>query len=126
MEETRRSSRPFWAGLILTTVLVGLVALPSAAAHLECRVSDTTPSPGQTIGVAGRGFQPGTTVEIYFAQGGNQTLIGTAVVNQQERWSTQVTIPQSADPGSAQIVNRGFDAHSGNPAGCSILIRVTP
>lgn len=126
MEETRRSSRPFWAGLVLTTVLVGLVALPSTAFHLDCRVDDTTPAPGQTIGTAGRGWQPFTTTEIYFSQDGTQTLIGTAQVNSSERWSAQVTIPSSASPGPAQIVASGFEAHAGNPANCSTLIRVTP
>lgn len=126
MEATPRKSRSFWAGLVLITAFVGLVALPSAAFHTDCRVSDTTPAPGQTIGVAGRGWQPFTTVEIYFAQGGNQTLIGTATVNSEGRWSTQVTIPPSADPGSAQIVASGFEGHAGNPFNCRVLIRVTP
>ncbi|HEX2030498.1 MAG TPA: hypothetical protein VHL78_03735 [Actinomycetota bacterium] len=125
MENTRSSSRKLYLGLALAATLA-LVAVPATAAHIACRVSDTTPSPGETIGVAGDGFQPGSTVEIFYDDPTHQTLIGTATVNQRERFSANVTIPADAELGTAQIIVRGLDAHSGNPTSCSVTIRVVP
>jgi hypothetical protein len=68
-------------------------------------VSQSTASPGQTIGVSGGGFAPDKTLQVTYSD--PPTSLGTTKSDSAGNFSTQVTIPTNATPGTGRITVSG-------------------
>jgi hypothetical protein len=112
-----------FALMLFSVMLLAFMALPSSAADTTCQTNDTTPNQGQTVQVAGAHWQG--TVNIWFAQGGNQTLIATdSAGGQTGSVSTSATIPGGASDGHASLVFKGTPRDQGGGGSCQVNITV--
>ncbi|MCA1726428.1 MAG: hypothetical protein LC722_01865, partial [Actinobacteria bacterium] len=107
--------------VVVITITDGSGGSPSG---VSCAVSDSTPAEGQTIKVTGRKWLPRSTVTISFVQDGRRQAQTTARVYDDGRFSKQLTIPQSAHDGPAQIRVEGRDRNN-VPRTCTVNITVT-
>lgn len=103
------------------SVLMGIVALlalpavagaqqyPPSVANLT--VSDSTPGAGQQVSVTGSGFAPGANVVITFES--TPVTLATVVADAAGAFTTVVTIPANATPGTHTINATGTGAGGG-------------
>jgi LPXTG-motif cell wall-anchored protein len=107
---------------------VVLMAAPAAAQQYppavnSLTVSDTTPSPGQTISIEGRTFATGTTVTVTLAS--DPVVIGSAAADVSGVVSLQSTIPANTPLGEHTITAAG-QAPDGSELSLSVSINVVP
>lgn len=103
---------------LITVILTGVALLALAAPAMAqyppaapvVAVSDTTVVPGQTIGVAGDGWLPGSQVTFTFFS--TPVVLGTANVDANGQFTSQVTIPADATEGPHTLRTTGTDAAS--------------
>ena len=111
-------------GVIGVIGVIMAVAGPAYAAYPPggptAVASTTTVSPGQTITVSGHKWLPDSTVRLYL--GG--AFVKTAAVDP-GHFSTQVTIPSSAKPGTLPLTIRGSDSAAA-AAEVTIMLTVDP
>jgi LPXTG-motif cell wall-anchored protein len=103
-----------------------LMAAPAAAQQYppavnSLTVSDTTPTPGQTIGIEGRTFAAGATVTVTLAS--DPVVIGTAAADPSGVVSLQATIPAATPLGLHTITATG-QAPDGSELSVSVSITV--
>jgi hypothetical protein len=70
---------------------------------LSITVSDPHPQAGERIWVTGHGFDPSQRYEIYFVQGWIEPLTFPASPGTGGDFTSHVTIPFTAQPGSATV-----------------------
>ena len=71
-------------------------------------VGPTDPDPGGQVTVSGRGWCPGSTVDIYLDVIDDAHYLGTATVGQDGTFTTKVTIPPNTPPGPHTILVSGL------------------
>lgn len=102
------------------------MAAPAAAQQYppavnSLTVSDTTPTPGQTIGIEGRTFAEGASVTVTLAS--DPVVIGSAAADASGVVSLQATIPAATPLGQHTITAAG-QAPDGSELSVSVSISV--
>lgn len=104
-------------GLMITGTLVALFFIGGAASAQQYPVQESTLQtnktevrPGEPITVSGEGFAPNTTVTITFD---DAVVLGTTQTRPDGTFSTTVTIPANASPGTHTITATGTAANGG-------------
>lgn len=114
----------------LTTAIAAMALLIVAAAPALAQyppdapavaISDTTVFPGQAFTVTSEGWQPGSEVTFTFFS--DPVVLGTALVNANGAFTSQVTIPADATPGPHTLRTSGTSA-AGVPANVDLAITV--
>jgi hypothetical protein len=100
--------------LSMAAALLTIVASPALAQYPPLPddgvvVSDTTVVPGQVVTVAGSGWEPGTVVTLTLFS--DPVVLGTAEVDADTSFSTEVKIPETVEPGThtLQVSGTGDD-----------------
>ena len=96
--------------LACAALAVVLLAAPAAAQQYppavnSLTISDTTPTPGQTITIEGRTFAAGSTVTVTMES--DPVTLGTAVADDQGVFTLQATIPIDTALGQHTITAAG-------------------
>lgn len=104
-----------------SVVIVLLIAAPARAQYPPpeqptCEVNKTVVSPGESVTVSGDNWQPNSAVEVRFRQGPApgrpevERRYGPFPTDSTGHFSAQITIPENAHDGPAQIVVGGPDS----------------
>jgi len=104
------------------------MAAPAAAQQYppavnSLTVSDTTPSPGQTITIQGQTFATGSTATVVLNS--DPVTLGSATANAAGQIALQATIPMDTPLGSHTLVATG-PAPNGQTLSLSLAIQVVP
>src|SRR5262245_12049218 len=116
-------------GLIFATALaVVAFAAPAGAQQYPpavnfLTISDTTPSPGQTITITGQTFAAGSSVTVTLFS--DPVVLASSTADASGRIALQVTIPTNTPLGSHTIGVDGT-APDGTPLSLSAAIQVVP
>jgi LPXTG-motif cell wall-anchored protein len=116
-------------GLIAATALaVVAFAAPAGAQQYPpavnfLTISDTTPSPGQTITITAQTFAAGSSVTVTLFS--DPVVLGSSTADASGRIALQATIPTNTPLGSHTIVVDGT-APDGTPLSLSAAIQVVP
>jgi LPXTG-motif cell wall-anchored protein len=86
-------------------------------------ISDTTPSPGQTITIVGQTFAPGSTITVTLFS--DPVVLASSTADASGRIALQATIPTNTPFGSHTLVVDGT-APDGTPLSLSASIQVVP
>jgi hypothetical protein len=110
---------------VLLMALPALAQYPPESEGATVTVGQTTVQAGGTIPVTGDGFLPGSSVAISLHCPGRDAVpLGTATVNADGEFSTEVTIPADTPPGECILRVAGVDA-DGETVVLDTLITVT-
>lgn len=113
---------------VAAALAVVLMAAPAAAQQYppavnSLTVSDTTPSPGQTITIQGRTFAAGATVTITLAS--DPVVIASGSADDAGVVTVEGTIPTDTTLGTHTITAAGDDPE-GDPLSLTVSINVVP
>jgi LPXTG-motif cell wall-anchored protein len=115
---------------LIAAVALAVVSMAAPAAAQQyppavnsLTVSDTTPTPGQTISVEGRTFATGSTVTLTLFS--DPVVLGSATADAAGVIATQVTIPTNTPLGSHTLTAEGT-APDGSPLSLSVSLTVVP
>ena len=86
-------------------------------------ISDTTPSPGETITITGQTFQTGSTITLTLHS--EPVVLGSATADAAGKMALQATIPADLPLGSHTITADGT-APDGSPLSLSVSLTVVP
>ena len=114
--------------IALGALAVLAMAAPAAAQQYppavnSLTVSDTTPSPGQTITIQGQTFAQGATATVVLNS--DPVTLGSATANAAGQIVLQATIPTDTPLGSHTLVASG-QAPNGQTLSLSLAIEVVP
>jgi LPXTG-motif cell wall-anchored protein len=114
--------------IALGALAVLAMAAPAAAQQYppavnSLTVSDTTPSPGQTITIQGQTFAQGATATVVLNS--DPVTLGSATANAAGQITLQATIPVDTPLGSHTLVASG-PAPTGQMLSLSLAIQVVP
>jgi len=114
--------------IALGALAVLAMAAPAAAQQYppavnSLTVSDTTPSPGQTITIQGQTFAEGATATVVLNS--DPVTLGSATANAAGQIVLQATIPTDTPLGSHTLVASG-QAPNGQTLSLSLAIEVVP
>ena len=115
-------------GLIAAAALaIVAMAAPAGAQQYppavnSLTISDTTPTPCQTVSLEGRTFAAGSTVKVTLKPG---PVLGTAIANAAGVIAMQATIPTDTPLGAHTITADGT-APDGSPLSLSVSLTVVP
>ncbi|HEY7069503.1 MAG TPA: hypothetical protein VH479_05295, partial [Acidimicrobiales bacterium] len=114
--------------IALGVLAVLAMAAPAAAQQYppavnSLTVSDTTPSPGQTITIQGQTFAQGATATVVLNS--DPVTLGSATASAAGVITLQATIPQDIPLGSHTLVASG-PAPNGQTLSLSLAIQVVP
>ena len=114
--------------IALGGMVVLAMAAPAAAQQYppavnSLTVSDTTPSPGQTITIEGRTFAPGSTATVVLNS--DPVTLGSATADALGVIALQATIPTDTPLGAHTLVATG-PAPNGQMLTLSLAIQVVP
>src|SRR5262245_1284867 len=114
--------------IALGALAVLAMAAPAAAQQYppavnSLTVSDTTPSPGQTITIQGQTFATGSTATVVLNS--DPVTRGSATANAAGQIALQATLPQDTPLGAHTLVATG-PAPNGQTLSLSLAIQVVP
>jgi len=116
-------------GLIAAAALaIVAMAAPAGAQQYppavnSLTISDTTPTPGQTISIEGRTFATGSTATVTLFS--DPVVLGSAIADAAGVFALQATIPADTPLGAHTITAQGT-APDGSPLSLSVSLTVVP
>ncbi|HKE76164.1 MAG TPA: LPXTG cell wall anchor domain-containing protein [Acidimicrobiales bacterium] len=116
-------------GLIAAAALaIVAMAAPAGAQQYppavnSLTISDTTPTPGQTISIEGRTFATGSTATVTLFS--DPVVLGSAIADAAGVFALQATIPADTPLGHHTITAEGT-APDGSPLSLSVSLTVVP